>query len=298
MAVGAIVNVISFQHPHVRSLYEEGLWGFPENRVTRPRWESLEVGCKLLFYGSRSMGDAEVRGIFLAATLERKTYSTEPVSYWVYGPTRYPLQIVVKFDRDWSIERSKPILKEELAKAFGIPLFGQKFDRWSLVVFGDVKRKGVTYPFDRFARVSAEFETRNRLIPVSKGPDHDQIKEVIYNMGLLQQRISLKEVELDGYKLDVAWKRTPRSDPYIVFEIHISGNMYEALTKLKHARDIWNSKPVLITTPEQVERAKEIISGAFHEIKGEVSVIDWERVAKAFELKGSYRRLESELGIY
>ena len=51
-SIGALVNVLNFSHPHVKSLFSEGLWGFPDNTVNRKRWNLLETGCTIFFYGN------------------------------------------------------------------------------------------------------------------------------------------------------------------------------------------------------------------------------------------------------
>lgn len=290
----AIINVLSFRHPHVDSLFKEGLWGFPEDKqgVNRKRWNSLKPGMPILVYGDLD----GVKGVFLRATLVRKVENHEPVEYWVKNPTGYPLQIYLKIESETDLSRVQPVRKEELTLA--MPIFRQRADRWSLIVFGEEAGKGVTYLVKSFSSVLTEFEVRNRRIVLEK-PDHEKIKEIIYQMGVMQRRVSEKEVELDGYLIDVAWRKVPRGDPYIVFEVHVSGNMEEALTKLKHANDIWNSQPlVLVTTGGQVEKAINIISGSFHEIKDKFKVIDWEEVRKLYESKSEYKKLESMLGIF
>jgi hypothetical protein len=50
LSVGAIVNVASFRNPHVRTIFERGLWGFEER--DRGRWNLLERGAR----GSRGFG--------------------------------------------------------------------------------------------------------------------------------------------------------------------------------------------------------------------------------------------------
>jgi hypothetical protein len=59
-----------------------------------------------------------------------------------------------------------------------------------------------------------------------------------------------KEKPIDGERIDVVWKRIERGDPNFVFEVQISGNFYEALAKLKHAWDKWNSRPFLVTNEQ------------------------------------------------
>lgn len=288
----AIINILSFKHPHVKSLFQEGLWGFPDNKINRKRWNSLEAGMPVLVYGDLN----GVKGIFLKATLLRKVKNTNPVDYWVEDPTGYPLQIYLRIDSQKDLSIVLPVKKEELALT--IPIFKQRADRWSLVVFGEKVGEGVTYPLKSFLNVLTEFEVRNQRVALER-PDHEKIKEVLFQMGVLQRRVSEKEVRLDKYLIDVAWRKIPSGDPYIVFEVHISGNLEEALTKLKHAYDKWNSQPlVLVTTREQVEKAAKIIDGAFHEIREIFRVIDWEDLKKAYEAKTEYKKLEIRLGIF
>ncbi|MEM2921692.1 MAG: hypothetical protein QXH35_08010 [Nitrososphaerota archaeon] len=242
-------------------------------------------------------GDLDgVKGIFLKATLLRKVQNAKTVDYWVKNPTGYPLQIHLRIDSQRNLSKVQPVKKEELALT--IPIFKQRADRWSLVVFGEKVGNGVTYPLKHFLNILTEFEVRNKRIVLEK-PDHEKIKEILFQMGMLQKRISKKEVKLDRYSIDVAWRKIPTGDPYIVFEVHISGNLEEALAKLKHANDKWNSQPlVLVTTREQVEKAAKIIDGAFHEFREMFRVIDWEDLKRTYETKAEYKKLESMLGIF
>ncbi|MGB9729180.1 MAG: hypothetical protein ACP5IZ_05040 [Thermoprotei archaeon] len=287
ISCGAIVNVLDFLHPHVKSLFEEGLWGFPDNLVNRRRWSLLSEGCIIFFYGNYNNN----KGIYLMSILREKFENHNPVKYWVYNPVGYPLQIKVKVSG--ALENSSPVLKGELA-GLGIKIFKAPADRWSLIVFGDFE--GATYPYNIFNNVVEIFNARNKIL--SRSLDHDTVKEIIYNIGILQGKISEKEINIDNYRIDVAWKRIAKGNPYIVFEIHIHGNLEEALTKLKHARDLWNSKPVLVTTKEIINKAKEIASGAFHEIYDELKILSLDEIIELYEKKQEYKRIESKLGLF
>jgi hypothetical protein len=39
------------------------------------------------------------------------------------------------------------------------------------------------------------------------------------------------------------------------------------------------------------------VSGAFHEIKDELRILDWNRLMEAYRAKSHYKELESSLGI-
>jgi hypothetical protein len=285
----ALVNVLSFSHPHVKSLFSEGLWGFPDNAVNRRRWLCLEGGSVVFLYGNYNNN----KGAYLKGVLRERFENHEPVSYWIQNPTGYPLQ--VRVDIAGKLEEAVPVLRGELAE-LGVRMLRAAADRWSLLVFGDVE--GATYGLEVFRRIEENFEVRNVKAPPVL--DHDAAKEMLYKIGLLQGKVSLKEVELDGYKIDVAWKRVPkeRADPYISFEVHIHGNLEEALTKLKHARDMWNSKPILVTTQDRVGKAYEVASGAFHEIADELKIITLEDVRSLYDKKREFKDFESRLGLH
>jgi hypothetical protein len=283
---GSIINVLDFSHPHVKSIFEEGLWGFPDNRTNRNRWELLKEGCTILIYGNYNHN----KGVYLRGTLIEKFERREPVDYWKLNKTGYPLQIRIKVEG--RLEEAIPVLKEELANE-GVKLCKVPYDRWSLIVFGNFA--GATYSSDVFERVLGLYDARNRKIKLKA--DHDTIEELIYKIGLLQGKISQKEVQIDNYKLDVAWRRIPRADPYIVFEVHIHGNLEEALTKLKHARDMWNSKPILVTRADIVKKALEVASGAFHEIYDELKIVPIDEIIDLYKKKEEYKYAESRLGI-
>jgi hypothetical protein len=259
---------------------------FSDNRTNRNRWELLKKGCAILIYGNYNHN----KGVYLRGTLIEKFERREPVEYWKLNKTGYPLQIRIKVEG--RLEEAIPVLKEELANE-GVKLCKVPYDRWSLIVFGNFA--GATYSSDVFERVLGLYDARNRKIKLKA--DHDTIKELIYKIGLLQGKISQKEVQIDNYKLDVAWRRIPRADPYIVFEVHIHGNLEEALTKLKHARDMWNSKPILVTRADIVKKALEVASGAFHEIYDELKIVPIDEIIDLYKKKEEYKYAESRLGI-
>ena len=60
-------------------------------------------------------------------------------------------------------------------------------------------------------------------------------------------------------RLDIVWRRVRASVPTYVFEVQIGGNLHQALTKLKHAHDIWNSNIFLIIKDEDQNRISEAL---------------------------------------
>jgi hypothetical protein len=296
---GILINILSFNHPHAASLFSEGLWGFPDRSVNRPRWVHIEIGDPVLIFGELE----GKRGVWFSGEIIEKFEEHKPVKYWIQNPTGYPLQIRIRFKfpseklSSDTLSKVRIIGREELASVFGIKIFRAKTDRWSLLVFKDVKEKGITYEYEQFKALLDEFHTRNKVITVVEKPEHDKVKELIYQIGVIQKRNPDMEYQIDGRRLDVVWKRTSKSVPSVAFEIQFGGNIFEALTKLKHAYDLWNTIPVLITTEPQIEGAKQWLEGSFHELKDVFRIIEWNEITKYYKLKQETKNLEVNLGI-
>jgi hypothetical protein len=291
----AIVNILSFSHEHIESLFSEGLWGFPDDKagMNKRNWERLQLGSEILLYGEYR----GVKGVWMLCSLLEKKESREPVKYWKQNPTGYPWQIKLlpvlpegRFQRD-KLEETVPIKKEELA-SLGLRIFRQKYDRWSLRVFGQVDSE----QYSAVKEVIKMLQIRNEKIVVNRA-DHDKIKKMIYQLGEMQNRFPATEYQMDNERIDVIWKRTERSVPSFVFEVHISGNIYKTLVKLKHAFDLWNAIPVLVTTEDQISEAKRWIEGSFHEIKEVFRIVKWQDIAQVYESKQKVKEFERKLGI-
>ncbi|NVM23748.1 MAG: hypothetical protein HWN68_18460 [Desulfobacterales bacterium] len=113
----------------------------------------------------------------------------------------------------------------------------------------------------------------------------------------MEGKVSEKEYRIDGERLDVAWKRIEAGNPHSVFEVQIGGNFYEALAKLKHAWDKWNSRPFLVTTDQYKERALHWLKGSFHEIEAEIKIVDCDKVKELYEAIKKAKGIITELGI-
>lgn len=172
--IGTIVNVRSFRldkNPGVVSIFNRRLWGF--SKRYRRRWNFLDKGVRVLFYGDK--------GIRMAARIEGKSESSEPVEEWISNPTGYPYHIIVKLINE-ETEKITPITKDELVDVYGIPLAKKGFYGTGLTVFG-VKPKetpGITYPIEKFNEIWNKFLERNSLHDLIKPTDiEDRIKTYV-----------------------------------------------------------------------------------------------------------------------
>ena len=53
------------------------------------------------------------------------------------------------------------------------------------------------------------------MVPAEK-PSHEELKELIFAVGQMQGKNPEKEYGLEEKRVDVVWRKTPRSYPYIV----------------------------------------------------------------------------------
>jgi hypothetical protein len=101
----------------------------------------------------------------------------------------------------------------------------------------------------------------------------------------------------DGRKLDVIWRKTTASVPNWAFEVQLGGNVTEALSKVKHAWDIYNSIPIIVTTESQLDVVNKLLEGSFHEIKEIIRVTTLEEIKKFYDIKIKLRNMKNKLRI-
>jgi hypothetical protein len=285
---GLLVRIIRFNHPHIKSLLKEGLWGFPDGKNNRAKWKLIEIGSPVLFYGDYKGKP----GVWLRGVVIDKFENKEPVKYWIQNPTGYPLQIRVEV---WpKLKNAEPITKEELVTIFDLKKVNIRYG-WSLEVYDKEKK------IEIFKKAFDEFEARNLIkVDIAKPtePSHSKIKEIIYQTGVVEGKFPIKEYKMDdGRKLDVIWRKTTASVPNWAFEVQLGGNVTEALSKVKHAWDIYNSIPIIVTTESQLDVVNKLLEGSFHEIKEIIRVTTLEEIKKFYDIKIKLRNMKNKLRI-
>ena len=126
-------------------------------------------------------------------------------------------------------------------------------------------------------------------------PKHNEIRDMLLEIGKIEGKIAEVEYPIDNLRLDVVWKTITTGNPKWVFEVQMAGNFYEALTKLKHAWDKWNSKPFLVTTETYMAQAKSLLEGSFHEMKDDARIVNWEKIVKLHQLLKDAHKIKSEI---
>jgi len=127
---------------------------------------------------------------------------------------------------------------------------------------------------------------------------HDQMKEMLLELGKIEGYIAEKEYIFPdtGERLDVVWRRVAASVPIYVFEVQIGGNLHQALVKLKHAHDLWNSNIFMISEEKDLQKINQLLGGAFHEIRDRVKTLTVEKIKKVHEIQIEDNKLKKEIG--
>jgi predicted RNA-binding protein len=224
-------------------------------------------------------------------------YATKPISGIIgYGPVQ------TKFRQD------QPLWPQEIAEGRVIwPLrfeFNVEYclppDKWETGrITSDTLKLKAGMGFHSFEpqlarQMLSEFEAK---APEPALPSHEELKRKLIEIGKLQKYLSEEEYTFDIGKLDVVWRRVERSVPTYVFEVHVSGDIYHDLAKLKHAFDLWNSRIFIVASQADRGKVNNLLSGTFHEIRDEVRFIELEKLKELYERKKAYLDLEKELGI-
>jgi len=264
----------------------ENIWGV--TGVHRKTWERLESGDVVLFYVKRPvMGIVGVGVIKTKFKQDKPLWRQEIKSGKVIWPYRFEFEVKYALPPpDW---RNKAVgLKEFKVKIMGginpikdlkkVERLLAKLDRkWNTNLVNLVKPQPIVKP---------------KSI-------HEDMKDKLIELGRLEGFIVEKEYLFPDIRerLDVVWRRVPASVPTYVFEVQIGGNLHQALTKLKHAHDIWNSNIFLIIKDEDQSRVKSLLSGAFHEISEVLKVLTVKMINELYDLQRRDHELKRKAGL-
>ena len=249
------------------------MWGLDEKK--RKMWDDVQLNDIIFFYAMRP-----VAGIIGYGTIKTKFHQTQPL--WseevAKGKVLWPLRFEINIDYclapdKWETDR---VTSELLRFRAGLS-FRQIDTSLALEVISRFKE-----------RQGAEVE---------QPTTHKEIKQRLAEIGKLQKYIAEEEYPFDLGKLDVVWRRVERSVPTYVFEVHVGGDLYHDLAKLKHAFDLWNSHVFLVGNQSDQTKVRGLLSGSFHEIAKHLKFIDLGNVRELHRRKKAFIDLEMELGI-
>lgn len=78
---------------------------------------------------------------------------------------------------------------------------------------------------------------------------------------------------------------------------NIGGDIFQAMAKLKHAFDLWDSKVFLVAGVKDRPKYEDLLSGTFHEIANLMQFIDVRLVRELLQKKRDYKEMDKSLGI-
>ncbi|MBU0635146.1 MAG: EVE domain-containing protein [Candidatus Omnitrophica bacterium] len=268
----------------------DNIWGVKENKL-KILWEKISNGDILFFY------------------------VTSPISGLIgFG------KVTAKFKQDkplWPDEmRANKVIypyRWEFIPVFVLPKSDWQKQKISLAGSGIGYQAGINAAKNKDAikalneKIKQSWKTEIIEMPISeflqrnsekKSPnEHARIKNLLIDLGKISSFMVEEEYPIDGQRLDVIWKRIDRGVPTYVFEVQVGGNVTEALGKLKHAYDMWNSNLYLILEEKDQEKAKTLLSGTFHEIKGHLTIILAERMDEFYKIRVANEKMKEELGL-
>lgn len=265
------------------------LWGLKDFRELRSLWSMMREGDGLLFYVSKP-----VHGIVGVGNVVAKFKQTNPL--WpeeikrneVIWPLRFEFNI--EYCLPPSLWKTKRFTTHDL----------QMISRMVFQCFPieEVNAARVTLGLkpitESILPVSADIYSTGESFEIN----HDELKSDIAEIGRLQSYIADEEYPMESTYLDVVWRRVERSVPTFVFEVQVSGDIYSAMVKLKHAFDLWNSHIFLVAGIKDKSKYQEFISGTFHEVEDHMKFIDVTAVKKLLDKKRDYKKMERILGIF
>lgn len=271
-----------------RELAAKGIWGLEDKPLDKIYWLALAPDDVLLFYVT-----GKVKGIVGYGVTRSK--SRQDVPLWEdeirEGHVKWPLRF--EFDVEFLLPQNRWSLdKIPLSRGghFRQPLLLRDPDETSDII-KQLNPTGTMVSFtDRLV-----FAPPSEIQEVS--PSHEQIKNWLSEIGRLQGYVADVEFPMGTERLDAVWRRLPESVPTYVFEVQVSGDLYHAVGKLKHAHDIWNSRIFLIGSMDIVPAVNKLLSGTFHEIKSALRFIEIEKIQQLHQSKGHIFDVEKELGL-
>lgn len=269
------------------------IWGLKQSQFHL--WESLKENDKVIFYVT-----SPVKGVIGHGVVRTKFPQDEPL--WpdeikqrkVIWPLRFEFDVDFRLPQGkWASER---LVSKELQPRAGFQALSEDVGGRLVSSLGTGGYVHVEEELPVVSDVTGEYvgAPEGEAKPLRA---HDDIKEVLVQLGKLQGFVAESEYPCDGERLDVVWRKLDRSVPTRVFEIHVGGDIYHALGKLKHAFDLWNSHIFIVASETERNKVENLLSGTFHEIGSRIKFIELKQVEELYKRKKAYRDFERELGI-
>lgn len=263
------------------------IWGLKDFRELSALWNMLREGDGLLFYVSKP-----VHGIVGFGNVENKFKQNKPL--WpeelkrneVIWPLRFEFNIEYCLPPNIWITHKYTSHDLQLITRMVFQCYPIEEVNASRIALG-------LLPVQETLPIHIEVP-----IPVeSTKISHNEVMKDLAEIGQIQGFISDREYPVESTRLDVVWRRVERSVPTYVFEVQVEGDIYHAMSKLKHAFDIWNSNIFLVASNKERGKYQELLAGTFHEVADKMHFIEISLVKELLGKKRDYKNMEKALGI-
>jgi hypothetical protein len=271
------------------------IWGLKRNQ--RHFWEAIKENTDIVFfYATRPVG-----GVIGYGTVLEKIFQDSPL--WpeeratneVIWPLRFYFDVKSALSpAAWREHRI--ILPEVKSRVrMGFQALDPSLAADLLRGLPEEVPQGLILP--HAFRLREAFPLRPRESLAGVGDPHNRARDLLVEIGRFQKFVAQAEFPLENRRLDVVWRRVQRAVPSYAFEVQVSGNLTEAMGKLKQARDLWNSNVCLVGKEEHRSAVNQLLAGTFHEIQDHLRFIELAQVEELYQRKRAYREFEHQLGI-
>jgi len=154
-------------------------------------------------------------------------------------------------------------------------------------------------------------EERPEVASEEQITSHEHIVLSLMNVYQILGYYPVREYKANSYEIDIVlWqnkrlyneyietiKKKPalsRSFPIAAIEVQVHGNIDSALSRLKHAYDLWKCKLFLVLSSDLElqrihQRLGEALSGAFHEIRDHLDILKVDDIIKLSKCLNEYK---------
>jgi hypothetical protein len=271
-----------------QALIAKGIWGLEEATLDRVFWLAIAPNDVMLFYVS-----GKVKGIVGYGIIRSKFYQDVPLWKAEIQEVRVKWPLRFEFDVEFLLPENKwKDNKISLPKGgmFRQPLILKKLEEIESII--QVLNPNVSMESLREISIPTPLVKAEEI-----SPTHEDIKNLLQEIGKLQGYIADTEFSMGAERLDVVWRRLAESVPTYAFEVQVGGDLYHALGKLKHAHDIWNSRIFLVASADELGAVNQLLSGTFHEIKPVLRFIETEKIQNLHHSKRDIFEIERDLGL-
>lgn len=265
------------------------IWGLKEFRELKSLWNMLREGDGLLLYVSKP-----VHGIIGFGHVVTKFRQTNPL--WPEEIKRNEVIWPLRFEFDIEYCLPPSMWKSHKYTSHDLQMISRMV--FQCYAIEEVNAARIALGLKPLIEKGHPPPIKLKVATEPTIINHDDVKDNLAEIGRIQGYIAELEYNLESTRLDVVWRRVERSVPTFVFEVQIGGDIYHAMSKLKHAFDLWNSHIFLVATMREKSKYQELLSGTFHEVADKMLFIDVALVRELLEKKRGYKEMEEALGIF